>query len=75
MSDKTGTRSLWDEIKENAKKPFVKWKKKPVDPGKKLMITALISIETRKLTVLLKDACHKGKFFANKGPAVLVKNF
>ena len=69
MSDRTG-RTLWDRIKESVKKPFVKkWKKITGDlgdvhevdleeQGKKLMITALIGIETCKSTVLLKNVCH-----------------
>ena len=62
MSDKA-RRTLWDGIKKSVKKPFVKkWKSRapegPRDPGKKLMITASITVETCKSTVLLKDACH-----------------
>ena len=56
MSDRT-RRTTWKGIKKNLKKPFVRKREKAL-PGKKLMITALISIETCKSTVLLKDACH-----------------
>ena len=56
MSDRT-RRTPWEGIKKNLKKPFVRKRENAV-PGKKLMITALISIETCKSTVLLKDACH-----------------
>ena len=57
MSDRK-RRTLWDSIKERVKKPiFKKGKKRTGDqePGKKLMITALIGIETCKSTVLLKN--------------------
>ena len=56
MSDRT-RRTAWEGIKKNLKKPFVRKRKNAVQ-GKKLMITALIRIETCKSTVLLKDACH-----------------
>ena len=52
MSDRT-RRTTWKGIKKNLKKPFVRKREKAL-PGKKLMITALISIETCKSTVLLK---------------------
>ena len=60
MSDRK-RRTFWDSIKERVKKPiFKKGKKRTGDqePGKKLMITALIGIETCKSTVLLKNVCH-----------------
>ena len=38
---------MWEGIKKNLKKPFVR-KRENAIPGKKLMITALISIETIK---------------------------
>ena len=58
MSDRT-RRTAWEGIKNNLKKPFVRKRKNESQwEGKKLMITALISIETCKSTVLLKDACH-----------------
>lgn len=56
MSDRT-RRTAWEGIKKNLKKPFVRKREKAIQ-GKKLMITALISIETCKSTVLLKGACH-----------------
>ena len=60
-------RTLWDSIKKRVKKPIFKKGKKITgdvhvvdreEPGKKLMITALIGIETCKSTVLLKNVCH-----------------
>lgn len=60
MSDRK-RRTLWDSIKERVKKSIFKKGEKITgdqEPGKKLMITALISIETCKSTVLLKNVCH-----------------
>ena len=69
MSDRK-RRTLWDSIKKRVKKPIFKKGKKITgdlgdvhvvdleEPGKKLMITALIGIETCKSTVLLKNVCH-----------------
>ena len=54
MSDRT-RRTAWEGIKSNLKKPFVRKRENESQwEGKKLMITALISIETCKSTVLLK---------------------
>ena len=56
MSDRT-RRTAWEGIKKKLMKPFVR-KRNNSGEGKKLIITALISIDTCKSTVLLKDACH-----------------
>ena len=56
MSD-GARKTTWKGIKKNLKKPFVRKQENEIQ-GKKLMITVLISIETCKSTVLLKDAFH-----------------